>query len=145
MVVLADDDSSMRRAMREALDAHGGFEVAGEVADCADLGDLVAATSPDLVVLDVRMPSGGPTAARWLTALRPALVVVAVSGNAELATVVAMVRAGATGFLVKGRLGQSFAEDLARIAAGHVVIAVPRASRVISALTGPAPPTAAHD
>jgi DNA-binding NarL/FixJ family response regulator len=133
-VVIADDDDDMRRAMREALAAHGDFSVVAEATDGHGLEEVAAATGADLVVLDVRMPGGGAPAARRLTALSPAPVVVAVSASTDAATVASLLRAGAAGFLAKGALGQSFSEDLARISRGHVVIGVPNAAQVLRSL-----------
>ncbi len=133
-VVVADDDDVMRRAMVDVLTAHGGFTVVADVATGGALPDLVAETRAQLVVLDVRMPSGGAAAARALRAQEPAPVVVAVSASNDVPTVAAMIRAGATGFLAKGHLGTTFADDLVRCLQGQVMIAVPHAAQVLKAL-----------
>jgi two-component system nitrate/nitrite response regulator NarL len=137
-IVVADDDDDMRRALREVLSANEGFTVVGDAADGHDLELLAASTGADMVLLDVRMPAGGADAARRLAALSPAPVVVAVSASTDVPTVVALLRAGARGFLAKGQLGRSFTEDLHRIARGQVMIAVPHAVQVLRALTEPA-------
>jgi two-component system nitrate/nitrite response regulator NarL len=136
-IVVADDDDEMRRALREVLTAHEGFEVVGDVSHGHDLEVLVTETRADMVLLDVRMPAGGADAARRLAALSPPPTVVAVSASTDVPTVVSMLRAGARGFLAKGQLGRSFTEDLQRIAHGHVLIAVPHAGQVLRALAGP--------
>jgi DNA-binding NarL/FixJ family response regulator len=133
-VVVADDDETMRRAMVDVLTAHGGFSVVGDVASGAGLPELVTRTRAQLVVLDVRMPSGGPVAARSLRDLTPSPVMVAVSASNDVATVAEMFRAGATGFLAKGHLGTTFADDLVRCTQGQVMIAVPQAVQVLRAL-----------
>jgi two-component system nitrate/nitrite response regulator NarL len=133
-VVVADDDDLMRRAIVDALDAHDAITVVGDVATGVGLPDLVAETRAELVVLDVRMPSGGAEAARALRARDAQTVVVAVSANNDVSTVAAMVRAGATGFLAKGHLGTTFADDLVRCTQGEVMIAVPHAVQVLRAL-----------
>jgi two-component system nitrate/nitrite response regulator NarL len=129
-VVVADDDDLMRRAIVDALNAHDAITVVGDVATGADLPDLVGETGADLVVLDVRMPFGGAEAARALRDRDPKTVVVAVSANNDVSTVARMVRAGATGFLAKGHLGTTFADDLVRCTQGQVMIAVPHAMDV---------------
>jgi DNA-binding NarL/FixJ family response regulator len=133
-VVVADDDATMRRAIVDVLTAHGGFDVVREVATGEGLPELVSEHRAHLVVLDVRMPSGGRVAARALRALTPSPVLVAVSASNDVATVVAMLRAGVTGFLAKGRLGTTFADDLVRCARGQVLIAVPQGAQVLRAL-----------
>jgi DNA-binding NarL/FixJ family response regulator len=133
-VVVADDDQTMRRAIVDVLDAHGGFSVVADVATGADLPDLVTENHAQLVVLDVRMPSGGAAAARALRERAPHTVVVAVSASNDVHTVAAMFRSGATGFLAKGHLGTTFADDLVRCTQGQVMIAVPHGLQVLRAL-----------
>jgi DNA-binding NarL/FixJ family response regulator len=140
--VVADDDETMRRAIVDVLEAHGCFTVVGEVATGDGLPELVAERQAHLVVLDVRMPSGGAAAARALREHDPHTVVVAVSASNQVTTVAAMFRAGATGFLAKGHLGTSFADDLVRCTQGQVMIAVPHAVQVLRAL-GDEPPESA--
>src|SRR5439155_19954710 len=55
-VVLADDHQLMIEAVRVALESDGDFEVVGATTDATKIVGLVAETSPDVVVLDVRMP-----------------------------------------------------------------------------------------
>ncbi|HEY3530129.1 MAG TPA: response regulator [Nocardioides sp.] len=143
-VVVADDDETMRRAMIDVLEAHGGFSVVADVATGAGLPELVAETDAELVVLDVRMPSGGASAARALRASAPYPTVVAVSASNDVSTVAEMVRAGATGFLAKGHLGTTFADDLVRCTRGHVMIAVPQGVQVLRAI-GERPPDGPAD
>ncbi len=140
-VLVADDDETMRRAIVDVLEAHGGFTVVGDVATGDGLPELVAERRAQLVVLDVRMPAGGEAAARALRDHDPHTVVVAVSASNHVATIAAMFRAGATGFLAKGHLGSSFADDLVRCTRGQVMIAVPHALQVLRALGDPAPET----
>jgi DNA-binding NarL/FixJ family response regulator len=133
-VVVADDDETMRQAVVDVLQAHGAFTVVGAVATGCGLADLVAEVHAQLVVLDVRMPSGGVVAAHAVREQNPHTVVVAVSASNDVPTVASMFRAGATGFLAKGRLGISFADDLVRCTQGQVMIAVPQGLQVLRAL-----------
>jgi DNA-binding NarL/FixJ family response regulator len=80
------------------------------------------------------MPSGGVDAAAALRDHNPQTVVVAVSASNQVSTVAAMFRAGATGFLAKGHLGMSFADDLLRCTRGQVMIAMPQGVQVLRAL-----------
>jgi DNA-binding NarL/FixJ family response regulator len=124
----------MRRAIVDVLGVHDSFTVVGDVGTGDGLPDLVVATQAHLVVLDVRMPAGGAEAARALRERAPHVVVVAVSASNDVATVAAMFRAGATGFLAKGHLGTSFADDLVSCTRGQVMIAVPHGLQVLRAL-----------
>jgi DNA-binding NarL/FixJ family response regulator len=133
-VVVADDDETMRGAMVDVLVAHGGFRVVAERDSGVGLPEVVSETDAQLVVLDVRMPSGGPSAARTLRGRPPYPVVVAVSASDDVLTIAAMVQAGATGFLAKGDLGATFAEDLLRCMRGQVLIAVAQGAQVLRAI-----------
>jgi two-component system nitrate/nitrite response regulator NarL len=133
-VVVADDDDTMRHAIVDVLEAHGGFTVVADVATGERLPELVAETQAQLVVLDVRMPSGGVEAARALREHHPQTVVVAVSASNQASVVASMIRAGATGFLAKGHLGMTFADDLARCTGGQVMFGVPPGAEALRAL-----------
>jgi DNA-binding NarL/FixJ family response regulator len=135
-VAIADNDLSFRTALIAVLEADPRFEVVGAVSNGDDLVRLARDTRPDLVMLDVRMPGGGPVAAK---ALREAAVdwetqvpvVVALSAQSAVDTVVAMLREGATSYLVKGELGSELPDLLVRSAAGGVVLAGPTGSQAL--------------
>lgn len=145
-VVVADDDVSVRSALRDVLDADHRFHVVGLAASGGELALVAAETRPDVVLMDVRMPDGGVAAARAV--LRrlhaddgnrrgsPPPTVIAVSAHIGVALVVAMMRAGATGFLAKGRLGE-LPDLVARCAAGEVVLAVPSGAEALRQLLHP--------
>jgi DNA-binding NarL/FixJ family response regulator len=135
-VVIADDDDGVRAALHDVLDEDDRFLVVGTAAGGDGLARTVEAARPDVVLLDVRMPGGGMTAAREISALPSSPVIVAVSASTEAATVVAMLEAGATGYLAKGRLGQWLPEMVARCADGQVVLAVPNGAAVLRLLNG---------
>jgi DNA-binding NarL/FixJ family response regulator len=143
-VVVADDDDTMRRAMVDVLTVYAGFEVVAATGTAEGLADVAAQVEAHLVVLDVRMPGGGPPAARALRSRPPYPVVVAVSASTDVSTVAEMMRAGATGFLAKGSLGTTFADDLSRCAQGQVMVAVPQGAQVLRTL-GATSPDASED
>jgi DNA-binding NarL/FixJ family response regulator len=91
----------------------------------------------DVVIVDVRMPGGGPDAVREVLAagLSTPPAVVALSAQVNLSTVVAMVGAGATGYLAKGRVGLTLPDLVSRCAAGEVVLAVSCAGEALRQLT----------
>lgn len=67
-VVLADDDAHVRTALRELLDSADGIEVVAAVGSAREAVAACTAHVPDVAVLDVRMPGGGLSAARDITA-----------------------------------------------------------------------------
>ena len=133
-VVVADDDEAIRAVLSEVMRSDTRFDVVGEAADGAELLELVATQDVDVVLLDVRMPNGGATAARALQE-GPPVVVVAVSAETSPETVASLLRAGVRGYLAKGRLGPNLPELVARCVAGEVILAVPTAAQAIQRLT----------
>jgi CheY-like chemotaxis protein len=81
-VLIVDDQDYFRDVLRELVTATPGFAVAAEAASGEDALDATAALSPDLVVMDVRMPGlGGIDAARALMARLPDILVLLVSAQ----------------------------------------------------------------
>ena len=145
-VVIGDDDRAFREAASDVLEADPRFTVVEAVATGAELRELAARTRPDVALVDVRMPEGGPPAVRALLADdlaaataedHTALVVVAVSAHTGVFQVRAMLSAGASGYLAKGRIGGALPDLVHRCVAGEVVLAVPTGARVLDQLQAP--------
>lgn len=98
-VVLVDDHAVVRAGLRAELQAHR-LVVVGEADDVATAVDVVTATKPDVVVLDVRLPGGGgPAVLDHLGDQAPPTL--AMSASDERDDVLATIRAGAAGYLLK--------------------------------------------
>jgi two-component system nitrate/nitrite response regulator NarL len=143
-VAIADDDPMIRSAIAEVLGADPRFTVVGAAATGEALVDLVREEPTDVVLLDVRMPGGGPEGAAAVLAEGPAPVVVAVSAHTGPRTVASMLRAGAVGYLAKGRLA-ALPDLVARCAAGEVVLAVTSGAEALRQLMGAAAEDAPAD
>jgi DNA-binding NarL/FixJ family response regulator len=101
-VVLADDQPLVRAGLRMILDTEDDLEVVGEAANGADVVETCAATRPDVVLMDVRMPfMDGIEATRRVTAAddAPRVLVLTTFDLDEI--VYDALRAGASGFLLK--------------------------------------------
>jgi DNA-binding NarL/FixJ family response regulator len=104
-VLLVDDDPLVRAGLRLMLGGTGDIEIAGEVGDGSEVAGAVRRLSPDVVLMDIRMPYlDGISATRALTSRRPSgahhrypVVIVLTTFGAD-ANVVSALRAGAAGF-----------------------------------------------
>ncbi len=101
-ILLADDHKLFRQGLRSLIEEQPDFEVVGEARDGREALRLASEKSPHVVLLDIAMPHmNGLEAARQLTAQDHATKVVALSMHADPRYVREMVRAGASGYLLK--------------------------------------------
>ena len=100
-VVVVDDHAVVRRGLEQLLTGAEGIEVVGAAGDGAEALDVVRATRPDVVLMDLQMPGvDGVTATRSITAERLADVLVLTSFS-DSERIVAALDAGAVGYLLK--------------------------------------------
>jgi DNA-binding NarL/FixJ family response regulator len=144
-VYLVDDHAMVRTGVRAELGSD--VDVVGEAADVAGAVEGIRATVPDVVLLDVHLPGGGGRAVleqvrgelptvRWLA--------LSVSDAAE--DVIAVIRAGARGYVTKSISGPDLLDAVRRVADGDVVFSPRLAGFVLDAFSaGGAAPAPAED
>jgi CheY-like chemotaxis protein len=102
-VLIVDDFAQIRSGLKRLIEKKPFLEVVGEAADGAEAVRLVEELSPDAVLMDVRMPvMDGFQATAEITARWPQVRVLALSSAGDLESIVAMSKAGARGYLLKG-------------------------------------------
>lgn len=122
-VLVVDDDALVRKGLTLLLGGASDIEVVGEAADGDAVPDAVAATSPDVVLNDIRMPRvDGVAATRRLRARPDAPEVVVLTTFDTDANVLAAIRAGATGFLVKDTPPGEVVESIRKVAQGDPIL-----------------------
>jgi DNA-binding NarL/FixJ family response regulator len=132
-VVVVDDQALMRSGFRVLVDVAPDMEVVGEAADGAEAVALVAAHSPDVVLMDIRMPVlDGIEATRAITAANPATKVLILTPFDLDEYVYAALRAGASGFLLKDTRPEELLAGIRTIAAGEAMLAPSVTSRLIA-------------
>ena len=99
-VLIADDHAPTRAGVRMALE-RDGIEVCAEVGNASDAVDAAMRERPDLCLLDVHMPGGGPSAASKITSNLPDTMVVMLTVSRDNADVLESLRRGAIGYLLK--------------------------------------------
>jgi DNA-binding NarL/FixJ family response regulator len=139
-VLIADDQALMRTGFRMILDAQDDIEVVGEAIDGEDAMRRFQQLSPDVVVMDVRMPTmDGIEATRRLSALElPARVLILTTFDLDEYVYEAL-RAGASGFLLKDRPPEELVAAVRVISSGEALLAPSVTRRLIEEFAKRAP------
>ena len=138
-VVLAEDDVLLREGLASLLE-RSGFEVAGQAGDAAQLLRMVAERSPELVVVDIRMPPTNSTegleAARQIRQEHPDTGILVLSAHVEVDQAMEL-QAGVRGIgdLLTSRVTdvEEFIDTLQRIARGGSVVDPGLVAELVSA------------
>lgn len=130
-IIVADDHPLTRDALASLL-GHNGFEVVGEAADGAEAIDLATRTQPDLVLLDLSMPGmDGLTALPRLRAAAPKCEVVVLTASGTEDNLLAAIRAGAAGYLLKSEPPERIVGFLRGVAGGEAALSGSVARRLL--------------
>ena len=132
-VLIVDDEALLRSAFRSVIDAEDDMEVVGEAADGAEAVRLALQLSPDVVVMDVRMPvMDGIEATRTITSLRHDTPHVLMLTTFDLDEYVfEAIRAGASGFALKRRPLDELLGAIRIVADGEALLAPSVTRRLI--------------
>jgi DNA-binding NarL/FixJ family response regulator len=143
-VLIADDQALMRGGFRMILDAEEDIEVVGEAIDGRDAVRQYEQLKPDVVVMDVRMPSmDGIEATRVLTAADPPARVLILTTFDLDEYVYEALRAGASGFLLKDRPPEELVAAVRVVAKGEALLAPSVTRRLIEEFAKRPDPTPA--
>lgn len=104
-IVVADDHPMVRRGLIATLQDEPDFKVIGEAGSGDEAVALVRQIRPQVVILDVNMPSSGLDASRAIKAEFPETLTVMFSFCQDIETIRASQEAGASGYIVKGASG----------------------------------------
>jgi DNA-binding NarL/FixJ family response regulator len=122
-VVVADDQRAVREALATVLDAEPGLEVVGLAADGDEAVELAHRFSPEVVLMDLRMPNvDGVAATSRLATELPDVKVVVLTTFADDASILAALDAGASGFLTKDAGREQITLAVRSAAAGQAVL-----------------------
>ncbi|MCQ9185001.1 response regulator transcription factor [Streptomyces sp. IBSBF 2953] len=123
-VLIADDQQMVRQGFTVLLNAHPGIEVIGQAVDGFDAVAKVSELTPDVVLMDIRMPDlGGIDATHRITLDHPHIKVLVLTTFDLDEYVYEALRAGASGFLLKDASAEQLAEAVRVVAAGDALLA----------------------
>lgn len=131
-VVLVDDHPMWRDGVRSDLEAAGVAEVLGEAADGGEGIEVALAHMPDVVLMDLQLPTvSGVEATARIVSDAPHVKVLVLSASAEEEHVLEAVKAGASGYLLKSASGAELVDAVRRVAAGEPVFTASLAGLVL--------------
>lgn len=136
-VLIADDHPVFRDGLASLLSTQPGIEVVATAADGAEAVALALEHTPDVVVMDLQMPElNGIDATRRLADELPETRVLVFTMGEEDGTVLAAMRAGARGYLVKGASQDEVNRAISTVQAGGLVFGASLAARITELLSG---------
>ncbi len=134
-VVLVDDHSLVRAGVKSEIG--GAVQVVGEADDVDGAIDVITALTPDVVLLDVHLPGGdGPAVIEGVKAAEVDTRFLALSVSDAAEDVIAVIRAGARGYVTKAIGADDLIDAIKRIAAGDAVFSPRLAGFVLDAFAG---------
>ncbi len=137
-VFLLDDHEVVRRGLRDLLEAEDDLVVVGEAGTVEEAYGRIPATSPDVAILDVRLPDGdGVEVCREIRSRNPAIACVMLTSFADDEALFSAIMAGAAGYVLKQVRGTDLVDAVRRIARGESLIDPLLTTRVLERLRQP--------
>jgi DNA-binding NarL/FixJ family response regulator len=121
-VVIVDDHPLFREGVAATLNSEPDMKVVGEGGSAADALALATALLPDIMLLDVTMPGGGLSAAQAVSAACPVTKIVMLTFSEAEDDVVAALKYGPRGYILKGVTAQELKAHVRHVQAGDVSI-----------------------
>ncbi|TQS44123.1 response regulator transcription factor [Cryptosporangium phraense] len=134
-VAVADDHPMFRAGLRGLIEDSAGLEFAGEASDGAAAVELCRSIAPDVLLMDLRMPGlTGVDATRRIVAEMPGVAVLVLTMVEDDTSLLATLRAGARGYLLKGAAPDEIATAVKAAASGQVLFGAGIADRLTGLL-----------
>lgn len=139
-VVVADDHALIREGVRALLGSLPDMALVGEAASGQEAIEVAASTRPDVVLMDLNMPDGdGITATRAIVETNPDVAVLVVSMLDDDASILAALRAGARGYVLKGAEPDELRRAIVGVVKGEAIFGPGIAQQVLGLFAGPLP------
>lgn len=135
-LLIADDHPLFRDGLRSSLGSVPGCTIVGEAADGAEAVRQTLSLKPDVVLMDIGLPLlDGIAATRQIVNEQPGTRVLVVTMHEDDASVLAALRAGAHGYVVKGSTAEDVLRAVKAVAEGEVLVGAAVADRLVSLLS----------
>jgi DNA-binding NarL/FixJ family response regulator len=132
-VVIADDHPAFRKGLGAMLESAASIEVIGEAGDGEQAVERALELTPDVVLMDVKMPGrNGIDATRQIVSRNPEIAVLVLTMYEDDDSVFAAMRAGARGYLLKGADQDDVLRAISAVAAGEAIFGPAIAERLMA-------------
>ena len=122
-ILLVDDHEVVRLGLRALLERHSQFEVVAEAGTARDAIEQVEQYSPDIVVMDIRLPGGsGIEACEEISEKHPNTKVIMLTSYAEDEMLFSAIRAGASGYVLKQIEGEGLVRAIEAVGRGEALL-----------------------
>jgi DNA-binding NarL/FixJ family response regulator len=138
-LVVADDHPLFRDGVVTSLGSIPDMAVIGQAESADEAVRLVRDEVPDLVLLDITMPGGGIEAARKIASISPATRIVMLTVSEDEDDLLEAMKAGASGYVLKGVSARELAAVLRSVSAGEVYVAPSLAFGLLREMSKPRP------
>jgi DNA-binding NarL/FixJ family response regulator len=141
-VLVADDHPIVRSGIVALLQTADDIDVVGQATTGLEVVELAASLSPDLVLMDLRMPGiDGDEATARILAARPEIRVLILTTYETDASILTAIEAGASGYLLKAAPQDEILAGIRSVARGEVALAPSIAAMLVNRVKAPAAPT----
>ena len=139
-VVLVDDHAMLRAGIRQLLETDEAIVVVGEAADGLAAQTEIAQTHPDVVLLDIKMPTmSGVDLTRWLRSTYPEIRILILTAFDDPPYVQAVLKSGANGYALKTASPAQLIQAVKDVYAGQAFLDYQIAAQLVGGVSTPAP------
>jgi DNA-binding NarL/FixJ family response regulator len=135
-VLIADDHALIREALRNTLEKQPDFKIVAEASDGEIAVKLANELKPDVIIMDIPMPQlDGLAAAQRIISSNPEIKILALTMHSDDAVLVAMLKAGADGFLTKNIFSKEMIPSIRALVEGKMVLSPEISRHVITGVS----------
>ncbi|MCO6051788.1 response regulator transcription factor [Mesorhizobium sp. RP14(2022)] len=144
-IAVIDDHPLYREGVTRSLSEIGGFQIVGEGSTTDDALRIVADEEPQIVLLDISLPGGGLNVITELMARNPNQKIVMLTVSEDREDLMRALKAGASGYVLKGVGARSLADIIRAIDGGEQYVSPALSARLLTALSTPDATSDARD